>query len=78
MSAVDVKSKDVKVKLIFNLWAPLAAKFEAPVALSVKDSSTSGVTNSSFKLIPILADAVCESSDNTSVWSDSCTNVPLI
>ena len=56
----------------------MAAKFEAPVALSVKDSSTSGVTNSSFNVTPILADGVCELSDNTIVCSFNCTKVPLI
>ena len=56
----------------------MAAKFEAPVALSVSDASTSGVTNSSLNVTPILADAVCDVSDSTTVCSSNCTNVPLI
>ena len=55
----------------------MAAKFDDPVALSVSDSSTSGVTKVSLRVNPILADAVSEVSDSTTVCSDIWTKVPL-
>ena len=43
----------VRVSVNFNLWAPLAAKFVLPVALSRSPVSSSGVTNDSATENPI-------------------------
>ena len=43
----------VRVSVNFNLWAPLAAKFVLPVALSRSPVSSSGVTNDSETENPI-------------------------
>ena len=54
-SAVDVLTSLDNAKDILSRWAPFAAKFEAPVALSRSDVSDSGVTISSVILNPIFA-----------------------
>ena len=57
-SAVELSVRLVSVNAIFNLWAPLAAKFAEPVALSVSELSASGVIKLSVIEKPTLAVAV--------------------
>ena len=51
-TSVSSKSFAASSSLIFNLWAPLAAKLVVPVELSNKLVSSSGVTISSIMLNP--------------------------
>ena len=47
VSSVAVRDFLTSVRLILNLWAPGAFTFDAPCALSRRESSSSGVTNDS-------------------------------
>ena len=55
VSSVEPASFFERVSVICNLWAPLAAKFVVPDALSVRLSSSSVVNNSSLTINPTLA-----------------------
>ena len=77
-SAVELSARLVSVNAIFNLWAPLAAKFDEPVALSVSELSDSGVIKLSVIVKPSLADAVVDVALITWVCSAILTNCPRI
>ena len=67
-----------RVSVIFNLWAPFAAKLGDPCALSRSLVSISGVITSSVIVNPTLWLPVLEYLLTTIVWSKTSTKLPLV